>query len=107
VLGNVTQSLETPPVENKTDANTNASEPAGTTDSMKISLRIWLRIILWVHRNIVVDHHGDGLDVNPSSKDVRCDENFSLTLAEALDYLVSLCSFEASVKGDNFVAIFC
>lgn len=107
VFRDVAQGLETLPVENKADTDTNTSESASTTDPMEISLGIWLGIVLGIHGDIVVDDHRDRLDVDTAREDVRCDKNLSIALAEALDDFVTLGTFEPSVNSDHFMAVIC
>lgn len=101
------QGLEALSVKDKANTDSNTPKSAGTTNPVKVSLRVWLIIASSLGGNVVIDDHRNGLNVDTSRKDVGCDENFGTASTEIFKDGISLTTFESSVDSDDFVAILC
>jgi hypothetical protein len=66
-------------VKDEAYADTDTSESASATNTVKISLWIRLCITSALHGNIVVDDHGHRRDIDTTGKNVGRDENLRLS----------------------------
>lgn len=71
----------------KTNTNTDPAEPACASNAMKIRLRV--RIVVYVGREIVVDYHAYRGHVEAAGEDVGRDENLGFPEAEVVDHSVT------------------
>lgn len=105
VLRNRLQSHVALPIEDKADTNTNTSKSAGTADAVKVGLRVRLTVATPLHWNVVVNDHGDGLNIDTSSKDVGGDENLIFSRTEFLQNAVTISTLKSSVNGNNLMTV--
>ena len=98
------KSLETLPIENERNTDTDTSESPSASDTVEVCLEIWLCITSALHWNIVIDDHRDCRNIETTSKDVGGNENLRNSITELLDNSITICSIESSVNRTDFVA---
>lgn len=76
---------------------------------MQICLAVGLELLAGLvdGGDIVVDDHGDGLDIDTSGENVGCDEDFGLAVAELVDDFVAGGAVDAAGEGGADVAVCC
>ena len=71
------------------DGNTVAVSACRTADAMDI--------VFGIVGNVVVDHHGDVVDVNAACQDVRSHQDVDLSALELEHHIVALCLIKIRV----------
>lgn len=106
VLRDLVQCKEALLVEHEANTDTDASESARTTDTVKVCLGIRLFVISALHWYVVVDHHIDGLNIDTACKDIGRNENLDLACSELFKNPVAFSAFECTMNGYYMMAVF-
>jgi hypothetical protein len=103
VLADVREQVVALAVVNKSESSASAAEATGATDTVQVSLIVCCTT--GQVGNVVVDNHGDGLDVDTARQDVGRNEYLCLASAELVEDIISLSSVQGAGKGSDLVAI--
>jgi len=86
------------------DGKTHFAKAPSTSDAVKVGLTVGS--VVPGDGHVVVDDEGDLLDVNPSSEDVRGDEDLFFRLTESGEDCDSLRDFQFSGEKGDGVTVF-
>lgn len=85
------------------DGDAMLAESSSSTNAMQV--RFTIRLVLLIHRQIKVDNNVHLVDVDTARQNVRCDQDFLVTFAEAIENSESLVDGEIARQNSNgFVA---
>ena len=103
MLADVSEQIVALAVVDEGEGSASATEATSATNTVEVSLIICSTT--GQVGNVVVDNHGDGLDIDTAGKDVGSDEHLCFASAELVEDIVSLSSVQGTRKGSDFVAV--
>ena len=103
MLADVCEQVVALAVVDEGESGASATEATSATNTVEVSLIVCSTT--GQVGNVVVDDHGDGLNVDTAGKNVGGDENLCFAGAELVEDIISLGSVEGARKGSDLVAV--
>lgn len=103
MLADVSEQVVTLAIVDEGEGSASATEATGAANAVEVSLVVCSTT--WQVGDVVVDDHGDGLDVDTAGKNVGGDEHLSFAGAELVEDIISLSSVQGARKGSNLVTV--
>jgi hypothetical protein len=103
-IRNVGQCLQASSIKYEADTNANTSKSSSTANTVKVGLWISLSAAVTLRWDIVVNNHGNRLNINASSKNIGGNKNLRLARPEAFQDTIALRPFERTVDSNYSMA---
>jgi hypothetical protein len=88
---------------NEGHGNADTTETSSATNTMEIGSKV--RLVVLVLGNIVIDHHGDGRDIDSTGNDIGGNEDLGHAIAELIDDGIASGSLQCAGKMGNGMSI--